>query len=241
MKDLHARVSKALRHFWKTRQHQAQAQGAATGQKDYGERGSVTGGAQLDGFIHLIRDLLREAGLPAANIYCKTKTNLPGFFRPEKSWDLLAVAEGHLLAALEFKSQVGPSFGNNFNNRTEEVLGCATDLWTAYREGVFAPSQRPWLGFVMLLEESPGSTRPVKVTEPHFRVLDEFRAASYAKRYEILLTRLLRERLYDGTCLITSTRTGGLRGIFQEPSAELAFEGFARSLLGHAMAFAELR
>ncbi len=38
-----------------------------------------------------------------------------------KKWDLLVV-EGCLIAAIEFKSQVG-SFGNNYNNRTEEALG----------------------------------------------------------------------------------------------------------------------
>ncbi len=40
----------------------------------------------------------------------------------------------------------------------------------------------------MLLEEASGSTRPVSVAEPHFPVFDEFRDASYAKRYEMLLT-----------------------------------------------------
>jgi hypothetical protein len=59
---------------------------------------------------------------------------LPGFFRPTKLWDMLVIHEGKLIAAIELKSQVGPSFGNNFNNRTEEAIGNAHDLWTAYRE-----------------------------------------------------------------------------------------------------------
>jgi len=41
--------------------------------------------------------------------------------------------------------QVG-SFGNNYNNRTEEALGSAVDLWAAYREGAFKPSRGPWFG-----------------------------------------------------------------------------------------------
>jgi hypothetical protein len=53
---------------------------------------------------------------------------LPGFFRPTKEWDLLAIHDGKLLAVIEAKSQVGPSFGNNFNNRTEEAMGSALDL-----------------------------------------------------------------------------------------------------------------
>ena len=109
------------------------------------------------------------------------------------------IVDGTLIASIEFKSQVGPSFGNNFNNRTEEALGNATDIWAAYREGAFKPSARPWLGFFMLLEQAPRSTAPVRAREPHFKVFPEFKNATYAKRYEILLTKLLRERLYDGT------------------------------------------
>jgi hypothetical protein len=100
------------------------------------------------------------------------------------------------MASIEFKSQIG-SFGNNYNNRTEEALGSATDLWTAYREGAFKESPRPWLGYFMLLEEAPGSITPVGVAEPHFPVFQEFRNASYSRRYELFCQKLVRERLYD--------------------------------------------
>ncbi|OHB82648.1 MAG: restriction endonuclease [Planctomycetes bacterium RBG_16_64_12] len=240
MDDLQRRLGKAVQHFWRTRDRQAASQGK-TGQKDAGLRTAVTGGKHLDGFIMLCRDLLMEAGLPEANLYWSNSLELPGYFRAEKSWDLLAVVDGHLLAILEFKAQVGPSFGNNFNNRTEEALGNATDLWAAYREGAFKPSGRPWLGYLFLLEECPRSLAPVRVKEPHFRVFEAFREASYAKRYEILLTRLLRERLYDGACLLLSTKGGGAKGEYREPNRELAFQNFANSLLAHAIAFAKTR
>lgn len=118
---------------------------------------------------------------------------------------MLVVSLGNLIAALEIKSQRGPSFGNNFNNRTEEAIGMAHDLWTAYREGAFGKNPRPWLGWVMLLEDCPKSTTPVKVAEPHFKVFPEFRGASYAKRYELLLQRLVREKLFDRSAFLTST------------------------------------
>jgi len=146
MNDLDARVAEAIRYFWITRTKQSENQGSKTGQRDAGHRSAVTGGKHLDGFVELCRDLLVEAGLPEAGVYWNKRMELPGFFRAEKNWDLLAVVDGHLLAVIEFKAQVGPSFGNNFNNRTEEALGNATDLWAAYREGAFKPSQRPWLG-----------------------------------------------------------------------------------------------
>ena len=91
MKDLDNRVSQAVRHFWATRTRQARSQGRGGGRKDRGARSAVTGGAQLDGFIALTRDLLVEAGLPEPAIFRKKKVDLPGYFRPEKQWDLLVV------------------------------------------------------------------------------------------------------------------------------------------------------
>jgi hypothetical protein len=234
---LNERVAKAVRHFWRTRGKQSRSQGKTSGRTDQGARRAVTGGAHMDGFVSLIQQLLIETGLSTDCIYIEKKLEIPGFFRAEKEWDLLVVAEGQLLAAIEFKSQVGPSFGNNFNNRTEESLGNATDLWTAYREGAFKLSSRPWLGYLMHLEETPASLRPVKVKEPHFQVFEEFHDASYKNRYEILLTKLLRERLYDGACLLLSSQSGGPRGQWSEPSDELGFQRFIQALLSRIGAF----
>ncbi|MBI5561011.1 MAG: PaeR7I family type II restriction endonuclease [Deltaproteobacteria bacterium] len=230
-----------MQHFWLARENQSRKQGSLSGKKDQGNRGAVTGGAQLDGFIRLIKDLLIGSGLTDAHIFTKEKKTLPGFFRPTKEWDLVIVVDKQLLASIEFKSQVGPSFGNNFNNRIEEALGSATDLWTAYREGAFKPSQRPWLGYLMLLEETKGSVTPVSVKEPHFKVFEEFRNVSYARRYELFCERLVRERLYDAACFLLSSKESGLKGLFKEPSHELSFENFAISLTSKAAAYAKQR
>lgn len=232
-------VEQAVKHFWSTRENQAGAQGLASGIRDPGNRTAVTGGAQMNGFVELVRDQLEESGVGKPVIFCDKAVELPGWFRPEKKWDLLVVVDGKLIACLEFKSHVG-SFGNNFNNRTEEALGSASDLLAAYREGAFKPSAKPWLGYLMLLEDSPKSKTPVRAREPHFKVFPEFKSASYAKRYEILLTKLRRERLYDSTCLLLSPRDSGRSdGSYSEPSEELSFERFITSLLGRAIAIAK--
>jgi hypothetical protein len=229
------RIHAAVKHFWATRGNQAERQGAKTGARDAGNRTAVTGGKQLDGFVELVRDFLVECGIEKSCIFCNQAVELPGWFRAEKKWDLLVVVKEQLIAAMEFKSQVG-SFGNNFNNRTEEVLGSATDIWTAYREGAFTLSQRPWLGYVMVLEEVARSMSPVGVKEPHFPVFPEFREASYAKRYEILMTKLVRERLYDNAALLLSNLTSAKDGSYRQPSSELSFENFLTSLKARAMA-----
>jgi hypothetical protein len=241
MKDLEEQVAEAIKLFWLTRDRQSQAQGEKSGRKDAGLRAAVTGGKHLDGFTQICRDLFIKAGLPEAHVFWQNRKELPGFYRAEKNWDLLVVADGSLLAVIEFKAQVGPSFGNNFNNRTEEAVGNATDLWAAYREGAFRPSARPWLGYVFILEDSAKSRSPVSVKQPHFAVFPEFQNASYAKRYEILLTKLLRERLYDGACLLLTTRAAGKDGQFRSSSEELSFRTFAAGLNAHAIAFAQMK
>lgn len=237
--DIDKSVGEAIKLFWLTRARQSKRQGVESGQKDAGLRAAVTGGKHLDGFTDISRKLFIEAGLPEAHIFCQSRKELPGYFRAEKNWDLVVVADDSLLAVIEFKAQVGPSFGNNFNNRTEEALGNATDLWAAYREGAFKPSARPWLGYVFILEDCPASRTPVKVKQPHFPVFPEFQEASYAKRYEIMLTKLLRERLYDGTCLLLTSEEEGRKGGYHCPSEELNFRTFAAGLSAQAIAFAK--
>jgi hypothetical protein len=91
----------------------------------------------------------------------------------------------------------------------------------------------------MLLEDAPGSTNPVRAREPHFKVFPEFKSASYAKRYEILLTKLVRERLYDSACFLISNATDGANGFYKEPTQELSFQNFVESLMAKAIAVAK--
>ena len=195
----------------------------------------------MDGFISLLGGLIQDAGAPEAHIFYKKALELPGFFRATKEWDMLVVADDQLLVAVEAKSQVGPSFGNNFNNRTEEAIGSAVDIWTAYREGAFADSPRPWLGYVFLLEDCPESRKPVKVREPHFEVFGEFRNASYMKRYELLCRKLVRERHYEAAAFLASERTGGTQGAYSEPANDLRFDTLAAALAAHISAYAAVR
>jgi hypothetical protein len=148
--DLTTRFCHAIQVFWDTRREQQRKQ-AITGRVDAGMRGAVTGGAQMAALELLVVEILRQVGLRELDIRTKRELELPGYYRPEKKWDLLVIAQGTLVCAIEFKSQVGPSFGNNFNNRVEEAIGSALDLWTAYREGLLGMHPRPFLGYFFLL------------------------------------------------------------------------------------------
>lgn len=233
---VHDRVAHAVTRFWQTRRNQASKQ-RSSGRADQGARSAVTGGAQMDGFIDLVAELIVDAGVDSSLIFRKRRLELPGFFRPTKEWDLLVVRDDQLIVAVEVKSQVGPSFGNNFNNRTEEAMGSALDLWTAYREGAFNKTVRPWLGYLFLLEDCPSSRRPVRVKEPHFDVFPEFVGASYAKRYELFCRKLVRERHYNAAAFLTSEKEEGIEGRYEEPASDLTFEIYARSLVAHARGY----
>jgi len=237
-KSLDKRVARAVRHFWETRSNQGRQQGVRSGRRDHGNRAVATGGKQLDGFNNLICELLGEAGVPKDAIFCRRRADitLPGFFRPTKQWDVVVVAEGNLLASVECKALCGPSFGNNYNNRIEEAVGSATDIWTAYREGAFDDSPRPFLGYVLMLESAAESESPVRVHERHFRVFEEFQGASYAERCEECLRRLVRERCYDSAAYLCSSRTEGARGKYREPASDLNFSRSAKLLCRHVVA-----
>jgi hypothetical protein len=187
----------------------------------------------MDGFIELFTNLILAFGIPERCVFRKKAVELPGFFRPTKEWDLLVVCDGVLIAAIEAKSQVGPSFGNNFNNRTEEAMGSALDLWTAYRERAYLTSPQPFLGYFFMLEDCAASNRPVRVQESHFKVFPEFVGASYMRRYELFCRKLVLERHYTAAAFIGSTAADGAKGRYSTPADDLSLERFARVLMGH--------
>lgn len=232
--DTEARFQAAVQSFWDSRSRQQQKQ-IQSGKIDAGTRGAVTGGSQMGALEVLVVDILKEAGLDDISIKTKLGLELPGYFRPEKRWDLLVVSRQQLICAIEFKSQVGPSFGNNFNNRSEEAIGNAVDIWTAYREGLLGTGPRPFLGYFFLLEDCERVHKPVSVVEPHFKVDSVFQDATYAKRYELLCRRLVLERHYESVCLTLATNDPATK--VSHPAEDLSFARFERELRAVAQRF----
>ncbi len=213
------------------------------GKKDQGNRARATAGTNMDGFVKLIQNLVVANGLPTQSVFIErgAPVTLPGFYRATKMWDLLVVHHSEkstrLVAALELKSHVG-SFGNNFNNRCEEAIGTAVDFWTAFREGAFGTSPKPFIGYLMLLQDCPAVHTPVRVEEQHFKVFADFRGSSYARRYELLCQRLVREGLYDASTLLLSSDTDGLQGMYSELQSGGGLREWVARLAGHVASVA---
>lgn len=204
-----------------------------------GERAAVLGGKNMDGFLAMVETLVRANGLPHADIQIASRPmlTLPGYFRPTKLWDVLVKDRSRLVAAIEFKSHVGPSFGNNFNNRAEEAIGTACDLTTAIREGALGDQPRPFLGWLILVEDCDKSRRPVSDKSPHFPVHVDFRGASYLTRYEILCRRLMQEALYTRAAVMASPREAVADGDYANLSSQTSLHAFAAGLAAHAAAW----
>ncbi len=228
-----AKAKAAVKLFW-TGRVAARDKQILSGKLDQGERGSVTGGKTMDGFIKLATDLVHANGLRNAEIHLQRRTlTLPGYFRPTKLWDMIVIHRGRLVAVLEFKSQVGPSFGNNFNNRAEESIGSATDFWTAYRETAFGEIPRPFLGWLMLVEDAKGSRSPVGESSPHFPVFEEFRGKSYLGRYHLLCKKLMQEQLYTAATVIASPRSAAKSGEYSSDGDLTSLTQFVATFAGH--------
>jgi hypothetical protein len=230
------KAAQSVKTFWGNRDAARQKQIEA-GKTDAGSRGAVTGGKNMDGFVALMIDLVKANGLKDATIVREGRIplTLPGYFRPTKQWDMLVLRDNRLVATLELKSQVG-SFGNNFNNRTEEAIGTAQDLWTAFREGSFGESPRPFVGWLMLVEDAPGSRRPIRDRSLHFPVRAEFQGASYIERYNLLCKKLVQEQLYTTTAVLASSQTAVKTGKFSDVSDMTSLKTFVTSLAGHIAA-----
>jgi hypothetical protein len=232
--DIDKRLQDAVQSYWDARGKNKEKQ-IEGGKIDAGTRGEVTGGTQMGGMEVLVADILFDAGLKKLDVKTRTALELPGHYRAEKKWDLIVVSEGQLVTAMEFKSQVGPSFGNNFNNRSEEAIGSATDIWVAFREGRFGKTPAPFLGYFFLLEDCDRVKSPVRNKEPYFQVDPVFEKASYSKRYELLARRLVLERVYSAACLVMATNSAHTK--ITQPAEDLNFQRFVAALKGHVVTF----
>jgi len=235
---LERRFLEAIASFWSARSKNREEQ-QLRGTIDQGNRAEVTGGTQLGALELLIVDLLVEAGLDELDVRTRTRLEIPGYFRSEKKWDLLVVTKSgeanRLILAIELKSMAG-STGKNLNNRAEEIIGNAVDLQTAYREHRFGHGvPRPFVGFLVLVEDLAEVNTPVKSAEPYFSVDPIFTGKTYAERWNVLCQRLMSESLYTAACCELITRDPGHRAI----ATLTSFHAFAAAVEGHAYTIRE--
>ncbi|HEV2317306.1 MAG TPA: PaeR7I family type II restriction endonuclease [Thermoplasmata archaeon] len=213
-----------MRSYWTNR-----AAAGKKSKKKVGTRGEAVAGNAMDGFAKLIVRTLLGAGVPEEWIRVGRRATIPGYYRPEKQWDILVISDGALRLAIELKSQVG-SFGNNANNRLEEGIGNAVDAQKTLQLRNLGRGGRTWLGFAVLLEDQAKYRKSVKISEHNFPVDSGLRELSYAGRYMEWCRRVRADGLYSGTAFIRSPR--GVKGDYDEPGLDLTFSRFLSEIRG---------
>ena len=138
-----------------------------------------------------------------------------------------------VVGIVELKSMAGSSPGQNYNNRTDEALGQAVDVWKAVEREIIRPL-RPWLGYFMLLEDSEAFTNPVSPRKAVWEPDPAFNESSYADRYVIFFERMVRERLLDAACVVLADKNSGT---VRFPSESVSFQAFAAAIHGRCLQF----
>lgn len=200
-------------------------------------RGVAAAGKTMDDFVALMTDLVKANGLKDATILREGRIplTLPGHFRPTTRWDMLVLRENRLVAALKLKSQV-ETRKIHFDKINDEAIRTAQELWMAYRGGLFGDAPRPFVGWLMLVEDAPGSRRPIRDRSQHFPVRSEFQGASYIERYNLLCKKLVQEQLYTTTAVLASPQTAIKTGKFADVSDMTSLKTFVTTFAGHIAA-----
>lgn len=219
-----AAIQHAVEDFWLKRGEQSDKL------EDGGKAG---GGARANGHMgtltELVADEFRSPDLPGVTI-AGGKPYLPGYYRARKQWDLAVRYEGILVAAIEFKSQVG-SVGKNLNNRFEEALGTATDTHAAQRKNEAFGEVPPWLAYVFVLAETQETETPRRKPTAMFPVDSVFDGLSYNQRYQEMLRRFIGDNIYQAGWFITTKETP--EGIsYAEPLATATALSFQTAIRG---------
>lgn len=217
-------VQQAVEEFWSKRQAQMDKL------EDQGKAGGAArANGHMDGFTGLVAQEFISAGVPRECIK-RGQPYLPCYYRVRKQWDLAIVWQGILVAAIEFKSQVG-SVAKNMNNRFEEALGTATDTHAAHAKNETYGEVPPWLGYVFVLQETPETEQKGRATKALFPTDSIFEGMSYSERYQEMVKRFIGERVYQAGWFV-STKVTDEGIVYNEPLATAAAETFAVQIRG---------
>lgn len=212
-----AQVHDALLAYWTSRDEAALRQ-AARGGSDVGGRAGATSGTHLDRVAQLLGRVCLAAGAPIEAVYYNAPKDdpnkrqgvavgytLPGYYRPTKQWDVVVYADGAPIVVVELKSQNGPSYSNNANNRAEEAIGNAVDLDRARAAGLLPGD--PWTGYAFVIEDDEVSRLKRGKNDRGFYDKDAiFTDWSYVDRIRLLSQRLVEEKHYDAAWAVATSR-----------------------------------
>lgn len=191
--------------------------------------GAARAGGHMNGVRDLVAKIFVDEGMPAQSIIFEPY--LPGYYRARKRWDMAVKYKSSLVAAAEFKSQVG-SVGKNISNRFEEALGTGADTWAAQRKNAANGDLGPWLAYVLVLREDEETEAPNRDVSALFPVDPDFQGLSYSGRYQEMLRRFVGDNVYQAVWFITTSIQGDGTVAYKEPLATATGATFRAAVRG---------
>ncbi len=186
----------------------------------------------------IFADLIHKNGHGDEKIITKGSglSELPGFYEQTTEWDFMVMRCSRLTAVIRLNIVPNPTEDNE-HHRIAEAVYAAHALQAAYRCGMFGEqAPRPFVGWLMLVEDAPSSRLSTSDRSDHFPVRPEFQGASYLERYNLLCRKLVQENLYTSAAVLASPRTAIATGKFSDVSELTSLKMFVTNFAAHIAA-----
>ncbi|MFD9068476.1 protein kinase domain-containing protein [Streptomyces lasiicapitis] len=197
---------------------------------------SLRGTEHYNHLLTAISDALIARGVDQTWIRSGREAVLPGSYELGRTtWDIVIFSDDVALAAVTLKQASGPSYGNNFYNRIQELTGNA---FAVRQHDVQTIEQfRPYLGIFFIIEESKQVNAPLRIpTESGAKPRS---GPSYKERYGNTFAQFCTDGLYDGIAYVAVSK--GSDPSFEEPRPDMSVKEFIDSLATRVLSYAAAR
>ncbi|MYU01453.1 protein kinase [Streptomyces sp. SID8350] len=211
-------VKEAARTFWAVRERR-DLQEVRVGNR-YGE------------LVTAVVDSLTTRGIDPAWIRIGRAAEFPGSYGLGRAaWDLAIFRDDIPLAAVTIKTLGGPSYGNNFNNRIQELTGNAFAV--RQHDGQSIERFRPYLGLFFIIQEGEGANRPLQ--RPRGSSTDTIWGLSYKERLGETFAQFRSDGLYDGIAYVSASKDENPS--LEEPRPDMSVNGFVDALATRILSY----
>ncbi|MFG2489870.1 PaeR7I family type II restriction endonuclease [Streptomyces caniferus] len=197
---------------------------------------SLRGTGHHNLLLTAISDALIARGVDQAWIRSGREAVLPGSYELGRTaWDIAIFSDDVPLAAITLKQASGPSYGNNFYNRIQELTGNA---FAVRQNDIQAIEQfHPYLGIVFIIEESEGANSPIRI--PGQSGASPRTGPTYKERYGNTFAQFCTDGLYDGIAYAAVSKDS--EPSFEEPRPDMSLKGFIDSVATRVLSYAAAR
>lgn len=215
-------VKEAARFYWTARERRMQE--AIRGDASTHGISAIRTGGRFDDLVTALIGALTEHGIDQSWIRVGRAAEFPGSYGLGRSaWDVAIFRDDIPLAAITIKTLGGPGYGNNFNNRIQELTSNAFAV--RQHDGQSIERFRPYLGIFFLLEEGKGANTPLRIPQ----------GISYKERLGETFAQFHSDGLYDGVAYVSASK--GEDPSFEEPRPDMSVKGFVDGLSTRVLSY----